>query len=551
VSRALVAIGVSRAPPLDNLGGALTDAEELAQWARDNKYEHVHLFTDRKPGSVVRANDIFTDCKKLLDERDLEHLVIFFAGHGYSPLPGHEVWLLSGWAGDANEAINASGSLLVAKGFARPRIAFMADACRTTADEFLGTTGLVILPKPLQRSGNSQVDEFYATAFGDVSQQYKPAQRLKSYGIFSRELLTALKGAAATDRDADRLVTSRSLEDYLTDAVPKACAKIPDAAIQYPDTHPKWQKPNDVYAELHGPPSLARGPTAGEPPPAVRRNREERDRRIRKEAERYQAAEGRESFETATGATILGAEVTRVVGSPGGTEHFLENDAWQIRVFGISGNEMPRQPASLMVQVNNARWPGYWMSIPVFPGLIATALVDENGFSSLNYRVTRSLRTMELALVSRELESMLAEASAMFRFGLLPARDRLRQIVDRLRDGKFENPALAIVAAHICYRLGELEQIFDMEKFEIGRGPYTPYDFLLLTGRKKPARVRRTVGYFPLLSPAWGLLPVAEVEVDQRLQSVMRGLAPSLWTFANPDAGAVLAEIVEAYMLDG
>jgi hypothetical protein len=184
------------------------------------------------------------------------------------------------------------------------------------------------------------------------------------------------------------------------------------------------------------------------------------------------------------------------------------------------------------------------MSIPVFPGVIATAIIDDNGFSSLNYRTARRFRQHSMEAASREIEHMLAEVSAMFRFGLTPTTERLHTMIDRMRDSKFENPALAIVAAHVCYRLGEPEQIYDMENYPIGRGAYTPYDFLLLTGRTKPAHYRTTVGKFPLLSPGWELLPGAEFEVDKRLAGVVCGLIPSLWTFADPVAGSVLADIV-------
>jgi hypothetical protein len=171
-------------------------------------------------------------------------------------------------------------------------------------------------------------------------------------------------------------------------------------------------------------------------------------------------------------------------------------------------------------------------------------MVDDNGFSSLNYRTARRFRQKYMKATSREVERMLAEVSAMFRFGLMPTRKRLHTIIDCMRASKFENPALAIVAAHISYRLGELEQIYDMENYSIGGGAYTPYDFLLLTGRKEPAHHRRRVGQFPLLSPGWGLLPGAEFEVDTRLSNVVPGLAPSLWTFADPVAGRILADIV-------
>jgi hypothetical protein len=69
-----------------------------------------------------------------------------------------------------------------------------------------------------------------------------------------------------------------------------------------------------------------------------------------------------------------------------------------------------------MVQITNQRWKGYWMSIPAFPGLIATAIIDDHGFSSLNYRTARRFRQNWMEAASRESEHMLAEVSAMFRF---------------------------------------------------------------------------------------------------------------------------------------
>jgi hypothetical protein len=543
VSRALIAIGVSRAPPLDTLEGAIADAKDLAEWARSNKYEHVHVLTDDKLGSTVTAIEIYDCCERLLSIPDLEQLLIFFSGHGFSPLPGHEVWLLSGWKTDANQGINVSTSVLLARGRERPRIAFIADACRDTSNDLLGTTGMVILPKPDIRFGNSHVDEFYATPFGDVSQQYQPAKRLKSYGVFSKELLKGLKGAAATNRGRKRVVTSRSLEDYLRSAVPKACAEISGASIQFPDARAQWQEPKDIYSEIIGPAPLPRKLFRGSSP-TVRNDLAERDRKISAEAKSYQSAEGRESFETATGVTVVGADVRLAVANAGVVDCFRENDAWQIRVADERHGGIPTEPCTLMVQIWHDRWPGYWMAIPIFPELIATAIVDENGFSSLNYRAARRFRAPFAAAIYRETEPMLAEVSAMFRFGLMPSPARLQAMIQKMRESKFENPALAVIAAHICYRLGDLSQIYEMENYPIGRGPYTPYDFLLLTGRKEPGPYRKTAGHFPILSSGWGLLPGAEFSVNQKLLVAARGLAPSLWTFADPTAGEVLLEIV-------
>jgi hypothetical protein len=85
VSRALVAIGISKAPPLDELTGAVTDAKYIADYARDYGYKHVKVFTDeRRP---VRAHSIFKHCKRLFALPDLEQLVIFFQGMAIRPFP--------------------------------------------------------------------------------------------------------------------------------------------------------------------------------------------------------------------------------------------------------------------------------------------------------------------------------------------------------------------------------------------------------------------------------------------------------------------------------
>jgi Caspase domain len=548
MSRALVAIGVSHAPPLDMLDGAIEDANDLADWARSVGYEHVYALTD-EGGVPVKARKVYEVCKKLLKIKDLEQLVIFFSGHGFVPAVGCEYWLLSDWNDDANEAINASTTCFMAKGLEKPQISFIADACRQTFQEALGTTGMVILPKPKVRAGNSQVDEFYATPLGAVAQQYQPAQRRASYGVFSKEVVKALNGAAVIVRDSKRLVTSRSLQDYLRNAVPRACAEIHGAAIQDPDTRADWREPKDFYVEFAG---RHRGGTIERErrsefkpmPPAVKEAAEARNSSIDANSKRYQAAEGRQSYETATGVTVIGATVEAVVASYGRAEPFEEDDTWQIRVSDSRQDEIPREPSHLLIRILNPQGERFWISVPVFPKLVATALIDNNGFSSLNYRIAKRFRPQELEPASREVEATLADAAAMFQYGVMPSVERLREIILVMRYNKLDNPALAIIAGHICYRLGDLGQIADMERYEIGRGRYTPYDFLLLTGRDKPAKGRKVVGAFPLMSQGWGLLAAAEFKVDPRLQRVFAGLAPSLWTMVTPQAGEVLAEVI-------
>jgi hypothetical protein len=544
VSRALVAIGVSKAPPLRILDGAVTDAKYIADCARTYGYQHVGEFTDEN-GLPVRAQTILEHCKGLLAIPDLEQLVIFFSGHGYSPFAGIELWLLSEWSLDANEAINAITTVQTAQGFERPRISFIADACRVTWNEARGTTGMVILPKAQPLSSNPHVDEFYSSPFGDISQQYDPEQMHASYGIFSREILNALKGAAAINRQGKYVVTSRSLEDYLVDRVPKSCAAIPKAFVQHPDTHPKWREPNDVYVEFPGParPFVQPQPLPGGAQPEVDRARTKRANEIDQDAQRYQAAEGRQSYESGSGMTVVGAAVDNIVISSGHTEHFLENGAWHICVWGDLG-EPPTDPSTVLVQISHDKWPKYWIAVPAFPELVATAVIDENGFSSLNYRVARDFRSASDSASQGPIESALSRATAMFRYGMMPTLKEAQQMIQLMRNHKYDNPALAIIAAHICHRLGDLEQIIDMENYDIGRGSHTPYDLILLSGQQEPARMRKPVGVFPFLSRGWGLLSAAEFNVDQRLLGLVGGLAPSLWTMATPEVGLALAELI-------
>jgi hypothetical protein len=550
MSRALLAIGVSKAPPLTELKGAIADAKAVAQWARDNAWESVTAITD-EGGAKVEAGAIFDQCQKFLKDATLEQMIIFFAGHGFSPVPGQEIWLLSDWSSDGNEAINASGSIFTAQRFQRPRISFIADACRTTSRIAAGTYGQVILPKPIPASSDSQVDLFYSTAFGDVSQEYQPDAHVPSYGVFSREFLNAVRGAAAESRTPPLryVVTSRSLQDYLTETVPKACEAIANAVIQHPDATAKWRRPYDVYAEWDAAPSVpqmiiregAEGSAAGEA--AVAKDLARRTSRIDEDASRYLAAEGRQSFESGAGLTIVGAEVHNVLLSAFSSTVFKEAGDWHVRVFSPDGGHVLEKPCTALVHISTARWQDHWIALPVFPGLIATALIDEHGFSSLNYRRIKVAASGEDEN-RRFLDTALAEATALFRHGLTLPIERVREMIAIMRNHKLENPALAILAAYLSQRSGDLKQIDEMMLYPIGDGPYVPFDLTLLTDHKGYSDAD-IVGSFPFMSLGWSLLQ-RDALPDAKLQKLVMCLTPSMWTMVEKVGGEVLSELIAA-----
>ena len=181
---------------------------------RERKYDSEQNFLRRPQWrSSVRAQDIFDACSKVL-QTGLNNLVIYFSGHGYA-IPGHEVWLLPSWNENSNEAINVSASMLIARRYEKPNISFIADACRVALRMFRRELlGMVILPRSPIPSSAARVDEFFATRFGDPSQQYQESALRASYDFQQ----AADEGAERRQRSIVRttyVVVSRSLQDHL------------------------------------------------------------------------------------------------------------------------------------------------------------------------------------------------------------------------------------------------------------------------------------------------------------------------------------------------
>lgn len=198
----------------------------------------------------------------------------------------------------------------------------------------------------------------------------------------------------------------------------------------------------------------------------------------------------------------------------------------------------------MLIQISNDRWQRHWIAVPAFPRLTATAFIDEGGFSSLNYRIAENYKGSREPEEPR-VQELLAEASAMLRRGILQKTEHVSEMIALLRHQKMSNPAAAIVAAHICDRVGDLDQIADMQNYPIGGGRYTPYDLVLFSREGKPEQERLLIGRFPFLARGWGLLAAAEFEVDPRLLNVVSGLLPCVWTMANAKAGEILADITQ------
>lgn len=543
MTRAVISIGVSKAfsgsaigALLPELPGAVGDAERMAQWARKQKYDYVNLFTDA--AGPVEHGPIYEAVKGILADKGLERLIIFFAGHGYSPAGGGELLLLSNWEDDGNEAINVTASVRNAQRYTVPQISIIADACRTTFNTPTPPIGQLILPTPKRGAKPGNVDRFFATHFGDPAQEVAADKAKKNYGIFSEQLFRALEGRAAAaqhQRNGKRVITSLSLEKHLDFAVPDACGAILGAVIQYPETIPEWKEPDDIYLELDDPgiEIETRGPTfevrTPQIDPRVSALNTERAQRLVDRAGEFAAVAGRASFETHTGVSVIGARIVDVVDARGDAERFQEGTDWHVRMPGSEAQ-------TILIQIQHPKWDKHWLAVATFPGLVAAAKVDDMGFSSLNYR-----RAGQPGFA--EVETQLAEATALLESGRNLRQERVETLVHVFRNYKGDNPALGVIAAYLCDAAGMWETIGDMLRHEFGGGAYTPYDLLLLRGGVETPQ-RRVVGSFPLFSRGWSVLPSAETKVPIQAHEMRRYIAPSLWTMSSPEGGSTLRNLL-------
>jgi hypothetical protein len=123
-----------------------------------------------------------------------EQLVIYFAGHGFIN-NSSELWMLSNSPDNPNEAVNVLASISRARESRIRNVAFISEACRSTANS-LGAErvhGSDLFPS---RQGIindlSDVDVFYATHLGEPSLEESVSSSARQYnGIYTDTFLNA------------------------------------------------------------------------------------------------------------------------------------------------------------------------------------------------------------------------------------------------------------------------------------------------------------------------------------------------------------------------
>ncbi|HEY0412735.1 MAG TPA: caspase family protein [Allosphingosinicella sp.] len=601
--QAAIAIGVSKAGDLPQLSGARQDAQEFADWAHANAYDHVTLIEDRA-GAVTVA--MIKDALKVALAKDLERLLLFFSGHGASNAVT-DFWLLTNYNTDSNEAVDLNASFNNAKRLPIGQIAVFADACRSSPPDLAGIHGSAIFPRvPTSPEVLPKWDHFLATRLGEIAQEAPGETERLAFGVFSRCLFQALRsppGKFLERRDQPvgaRVLCSDKLADFLDETVPLESGRIPGGRVQFPETSSGWRKPRDVYLEL----GAARRPNAHQdiPPPRrpMRRTAAKRSGggasagfsrpesaagsapgggassgmgragpgnywdpgRSSGAAERTQARvkearqslarkiqgdsaafelKGRPSFETRSGLTVHGERIAKAVERGGAADLFEEAGLQHVRGHATEARTVVLRTAN-----------GPWFPTVTLPGFVGIVTLQDGAAVSFNYQ--------RIGGGDPTGDQMVRHWTALMTAGHAPRED-YRKLAHWIRMGKHDNPALGVLAAYAYARAGDLDGVDSIIGYFAAKGQPVLYDLALLGTskvRRDGARLHflkgvphgnarldaRIAGSFPLMTGGWALLDREDPTVHPALSKLRAGLRPSLWTMLAPTQGAQLAALV-------
>jgi hypothetical protein len=262
--KACLAIGISDAPPLDYLPGAVNGAKAIADWASKAGYETELLVDTDQPVSI---GDVQGALNKLLPKgAKTDRLIIYFAGHGFAQGVYEDLWLLSEWH-QKQVGIGIGKLLARLRRYGIGQLAVVADACRslTSSEDAVELDPLGVLDLGPYDPKQISIDNLRA------SSKYKAAYMIPGPTadddrcIFSGVLEEALWGIhadAIENPDGNpRCITSQSLVKCLSDKVP---AKAQEYDVELtPELVPGFLRPDDVYVVM----PIEDAPTAKAWPP--------------------------------------------------------------------------------------------------------------------------------------------------------------------------------------------------------------------------------------------------------------------------------------------
>lgn len=569
----LVAVGVDSTAVLTKLAGAASGAMLIAEWLREQgKFgvtSVITVLTD-SAGQTVSAHEVQDAVQSMVDRGDLDALILYFAGHGLVKAGFDEQVLLSDIAKHKDEAIAITPTVLNVAYSRIPHVIVISDACRNAVDPF-GPLGTVSGSPAYDRPGiivgitKSKVDVFYATTPSQTAKEFK------GEGFFTKMLLEALSNPPAAVRDvwtdvslSAAVVPSWSLETYLSSEIPLRAAKENPSFDQTPDFTITSRKPLFFgYANaLDGAEVALRKPKArnykyidsafkgkdlsllfpGNSMPknvaldqiavAVRSMQLKPEELaalvhaagLTESVDAYVGSnQGRRQFETATGYSVVGDEVTNVLLS-GGDEGEITG-----ATEGRPGTDVRLYPPTLHAPSGHRGTvvlvfkSGSLCVLPVLPGYIGTLHLRDGRAVSLSFEISAQL-TKNAGSDDNDLRNIStrrALAAALSSTGNLRRLGRVESdfYASFFRRSKRADPTLGIYSSYAYALAGNdmgAKSVFDwMKGYKslwadegLPAAP-VPFDVAMLAGQlsKKAARDQPGFAPFcPMMSLGWSVM---------------------------------------------
>lgn len=586
MQKCAVIIGVNKTGKLPELFAAVKGAKDFKVWADNQGFETI-LITDEN-GKKVTVKEITDAVKGFVDKQTYSQMIIFFSGHGILKSAMDEQWLLSEAPTYANETVSVLASRMLARRSGIPHIVFISDACRSIPNDPIVTEviGSVIFPNVAQ-NGKTDVDILYATTPGNPSYEVREDDAIAKFkGIYTDCLLKALEGNITTIiqdlKVADDVISTipvYELNEYLQTAVPLAAASVSIMLSQIPDGEitsrlPKYlarierekEPVQETGIEIEALPTngketnysynkelnykfalsyiddlykMSEAHTSGSAvdfsdpdSPIISLSKTGKD--IAQNITALRNANGRASFETRTGFTIIGAtEVEYFLPNDAHCDLFEEDGAIQIRVY-----EQPLA-RTLFLQMKD----GTLIPLAILPGFIGTVVFKNGILINVNYvpsRQTPKYAVMQ-ELQSEELEHRRALVATSAGFGTFKLEGDMMEVINQasyLRNIKAIDPTMGLYAAYAYAQAGSEEDVQSVYDYMMREPEPVLHDVYMLARISSPdiTSNQLTAPFCPVLTQGWSYLSIDPTLVSTEVQELAKYLVPGLWTTFNPKA---------------
>jgi Caspase domain len=471
---AALAVGVSNAPQLPFLAGALNGARAFHQWAESMGYESRLLTDDKGPVTVAGLRAAL---ERLLtaDPSGTHRFAIYFAGHGVIREVEEGLWLLSDWRKELR-AVAVEVLKRRLREYQVKQVSIFADACRslpTSIDTADLVADAVLGSGPAPRLGTMAIDKFVAAQDGAETFMIPGDNPEDDRCLFSGVLLEGLWGTRqdAFSKILRDKITSRSLGTYLETEVPKVAETYQYTVV--PSISPTFPEGDDIYfgdGPTMPPPVFAPWPSPGtlskmgsleqrDIAPSVS------DTGAAALEDQLRAQDRPTHFETGSGFAIEGDGAVAIW-----TPHNVtaERDSggrgwWRL---GSANPQWLERPAAILIQLAN----GTFAAVTALPEFIGSLVVNERGVAGLIYREIHAepevATTTERAIGELERNALRADA--------------VSDMAVELRQGKHADPVWGVISAYLYDSIGDLDSIRRMAYFYLEHQQPIPYDIALL-----------------------------------------------------------------------